>query len=337
MNKKIRTFLQYSFFILLAGVLLWLAFRGIAFEAIKEALRSANYWWILLSVVLGIVSHISRSIRWNMLIKPLGYTPRLINTFFAVMIGYFANLAFPRLGELSKCEILRRYEGVPINKLLGTMIVERAADLLSLIILMGVVIVFEFHFLKETIMTYLVDPVLGTMQSNGKTLLLLGVALLLLFAAGIWLLRKFRHIPLFIRIRELAVGFAEGLKSIGKMENAWAFVFHSIFIWGLYYTMTYVAFFAFAETAHLGLMAGLVVFVFGSIGMVMPLPGGIGSYHSLVRLALSLYAVPAATAAAFATAIHAGQTFGIILFGFLSLILLPVINDKKAAVENESA
>ena len=166
---------------------------------------------------------------------------------------------------------------------------------------------------------------------------LLGLVLILFFAAGIWLLKKFRHIPLLIRIRELAVGFAEGLRSIGKMENAWAFVFHSIFIWGLYYTMTYVAFFAFAETAHLGLMAGLVVFVFGSIGMVMPLPGGIGSYHSLVRLALSLYAVPAATAAAFATAIHAGQTFGIILFGFLSLILLPIINGKKTVGENENA
>lgn len=337
MNKKIRTFLQYAFFLLLAGVLLWLAFRGIAFEAIKEALRSANYRWILLSVILGIVSHISRSIRWNMLIKPLGYTPRLINTFFAVMIGYFANLAFPRLGELSKCEILRRYEGVPINKLLGTMIMERAADLVSLIILIGIVFIFEFHFLKETIRSYLIEPVLGAMKSNSEALLLIGLTIIFLIAAGIWFLRKFRHIPLLIRFRELAVGFVEGLKSIGKMDNAWAFVLHSVFIWSLYYTMTYVAFFAFGETAHLGLMAGLVVFVFGSIGMVMPLPGGIGSYHSLVRLALSLYAVPAATAAAFATAIHAGQTFGIILLGFLSLSLLPILNGKKTAEENENA
>ncbi len=337
MNKKIRTFLQYAFFIALAGLLLWLAFRGIPFNDIKEALANANYWWILLSIILGIISHISRSIRWNMLIKPLGYSPRLINTFFAVMIGYFANLAFPRLGELSKCEILRRYEGVPINKLLGTMIVERAADLLSLIILMIAVILFEFRFLEETINEYLLHPIVNGLSSNRNMLLIVAGILLVLIFGGLWLLKKYRHIPFLIRLRELAVGFIEGLKSIGKMENAWAFIFHSVFIWALYYFMTYIAFFAFAETSHLGLMAGLVVFVFGSIGMVLPLPGGIGSYHSLVRLALSLYAVPAATAAAFATAIHAGQTFGIILLGFLSLILLPVINGKKEKLDNETA
>jgi uncharacterized protein (TIRG00374 family) len=329
LKKKLTSFLQFTAFIAAAGILLWLAFRNQDVDKLRESLNNANYWWILLSLVLGLISHVSRAIRWNMLIKPLGFSPRLINTFFAVMVGYFANLAFPRLGEVTKCGILRKYEDVPINKLLGTMIIERAADLVSLTILLIAVFIFEFALLKSYFLEQIAFPLQRGLSSNITTLIVAIIAGVLIVAGSVMLFKRFRHLPIFIKLRELIIGFVEGLKTIKSLNNFWTFLFHSLFIWLLYYSMTYVAFFAFGETEHLGLMAGLVVFVFGSIGMVMPLPGGLGSYHILVQNTLMLYNIGRAPAIAFATLVHAGQTFGIIILGFLSLLLLPIVNRKK--------
>lgn len=321
-------------FIAAAGILLWLAFRNQDVEKLRESLRNANYWWILLSMILGLISHLSRAIRWNMLIRPLGFNPRLINTFCAVMVGYFANLAFPRLGEITKCGILRKYEDVPINKLLGTMIIERAADLVTLTLLMIAVFIFEFALLKNYFVEHIAKPLEQGVTSNSTTLIVTTIAFLLVITGSILLFRRFRHLPIFIKIRELIIGFVEGLKTIKSLNNFWTFLFHSLFIWALYYTMTYIAFFAFVETEHLGLMTGLVVFVFGSIGMVLPLPGGLGSYHILVQKTLMLYNIGRAPAIAYATLVHAAQTFGIILLGFVSLLLLPVINRKRNAAKS---
>lgn len=315
-------------FLALGGLLLWLAISGQDFSQVLTAMQGAELWWIAASVLLGIVSHVSRAVRWNILIHPLGYRPKLHNTFMAVMIGYFANLAFPRLGEVSKCVALKRYEGVPVNKLLGTMIVERAMDLVALLAVTGLLLLLQFSVLSQFFNDYLLQPLTEKLQASSNSLLLLalgGVAFLIVaVAVGRYLLRRgFGH-----KIKELMAGFVEGLKSVGNMQDKWWFLFHSVLIWVLYYLMTYAALLALGATAHLGLMAGLAVFVFGSFGMVAPVQGGIGAYHYMAKETLKIYGVPEAEALAFAFLIHSAQTLMIIVVGFASVIGLPLLNQQ---------
>lgn len=327
MKKKLLSTLKFVLFLAFGGFLLWLVLRGQDIGQIKVYIKSANFWWIGLSVLLGLLSHISRSIRWNLLIQPLGYSPKLYNTFMAVMVGYFANLAFPRLGEVSKCVALKQYERVPINKLLGTMIVERASDLIMLIAFLVATLVFEFRTLSDFFMENIAGGFADKFSSKSDSLLLYGIILAIMVVGGIIVWRIFRRSNLAYRLRDLMAGFVEGLKSIGKMKNKWHFIFHSLFIWAMYYMMTYTALFAFTDTAHLGLMAAMAIFVFGSLGMVAPVQGGIGAFHFMTVLVLmDVYSIDKSPSTAFAFVVHAAQTFLVIILGFFSLIILPIVN-----------
>lgn len=329
MKKKLLSALKFALFLAIGGFLLWLVLRGQDIDEIRSAIKEANFWWIGLSVLLGVISHLSRSIRWNLLILPLGYSPKLHNTFMAVMIGYFANLAFPRLGEVSKCVILKRYEEVPVNKLLGTMIVERASDLIALLFFLALTLILEFGLLSQFFMDNIVAGFQEKISSSSNTLLIGAGILVLAVIGGIIAWRLFRRSKLAYRLKDLVAGFVEGLKSIGKMKNKWYFIFHSVLIWVLYYLMTYTALFAFTDLAHLGSIAALAVFVFGSLGMVAPVQGGIGAFHFMTIATLALYSIDESTSRAFAFLIHGAQTFMIIILGFFSLILLPIVNRKK--------
>jgi rfaE bifunctional protein nucleotidyltransferase chain/domain len=327
-KQRILSSAKFLFFLALGGVLLWLAISGQDFDQVISSMQDSSLLWIGLSVLLGIISHISRAVRWNILIQPLGYRPRLLNTFMAVMIGYFANLAFPRLGEVSKCVALKRYEGVPVNKLLGTMIVERAVDLVSLLTVTGLLLLLQFSVLRQFFGEYIVQPLQEKVSASSNSLLWLGVAAIVLALVATVIGRQLIRRGVGHKVKELMAGFIEGLKSVGKMQDKWWFLFHSVLIWLLYYLMTYVALLALGATNHLGLLAGLAVFVFGSFGMVAPVQGGIGAYHYMAKETLKIYGVPETDALAFAFLIHSAQTLMIIVLGFASVIGLPLLNKQ---------
>ena len=287
-------------------------------------------WWIGLTLIIGLASHISRAIRWRMLIIPLGYRPKLLNTFMAVMVGYFANLAFPRLGEVTKCGILKQYEGIPINRLLGTMIVERAVDLLCLLLCLVLVVALEFNLLSDFFLDWIFYPLAGKVMDSQMGLVIAGAVFVGLVILFFVLRPRFRHSGFYIKLRDLAYGVLEGARTIGRMKNKGAFIFHSVLIWGLYFLMSYVALFAFTGTESLGATAALAVFVFGSFGMVAPVQGGIGAYHLMASKTLELFQVTQIDALAYAFVMHGGQTFLLIVVGFLSLIILPVLNKPAA-------
>ena len=328
MKTKILTFLKFSLFLAFGGLLLWLAVAGQDIEQVKTSLKEANYSWVALSIVLGLLSHISRAIRWNMLITPLGYQPKLYNTFFAVMIGYFANLAIPRLGEVTKCGVLKKYENIPVNRLLGTMIVERSVDLITLILILVLVVITQFELLNQLFMDLIFQPLSEKVANNFIWMIVIIGSLLLPVVLIFVFIARIRKTAIYMKVTDLLIGMWEGIKSIKQMENKFLFLFHSVLIWGLYFLMAYVCFFAMEATDHLGLMAGLSVLAFGSIGMVAPVQGGIGAYHLMVRETLKLYGIAEAAAVSFAFLIHGAQTFILILFGFISLILLPILNKK---------
>lgn len=286
--------------------------------------RSINYYWILVVLLLFTISNLSRAWRWNMMLRSLGYRPRFINAFLAVVIGYFANLGLPRLGEFVRAATLSRYEKIRIEKVVGTMVIDRAIDVLAILIVTGLAFLLQFN----TLMGFAQQHVsLGQGGNGGQVLLGLAAA----GAVGTWLAWRYRaqllRIGLVRKIASMAQGFAEGIKSVRHIANPGWFILHSVNIWLMYFLMVYVCFFAFAPTAHLSMVVALVVFVFGSWGVVIPSPGGMGTYHFLAQTALGMYGISGEDGFSWANISFFSIQLGCnVTLGLLGLLLLPIIN-----------
>ena len=294
-------------------------------EKVVTDFQNANYWWILLVLVLFTISNVSRAIRWQMLLKPLGRTPKLINCFLSVLIGYFANLGIPRMGEVVRGGTLSQYENMGIEKVMGTIVVDRIVDVISILLMTALALIFAFPFIW---------PFFSEHMNIGQKLTDARGVLVVLAVLGIGSLYAFWHYRAALvktsigqKIVGIVDGFIDGLKTIRSLEKPGWFVFHSINIWVMYYLMTYLCFFAFAPTAHLGPIPGLVVFVFGGWGMVVPSPGGMGTYHFMVQTALSIFGISGEDGFSFANIAFFSIQLGCnVLLGLLALIALPVIN-----------
>ena len=327
MKQNIVKALKIISFFLLGIFIFWLVYKDQDFKRIKSILTNdVNYYWIVISLILGLLSHLSRTIRWNLIIEPLGHKPRLLNTFLAVMVGYLMNLALPRMGEISKCGVLARYEKIPFTKLIGTVVVERLVDVIMLLLLLLLTIFTQFSqvlkFLdnnpevKEKLEKVMYSPVL------------IGAGIL--FVLIVWLARhKIQKSSVMKTVIGYVNQFIEGFRSIGKMKKVGAFIFHTLLIWFLYYAMMFCVFFAFGFTSHLMPLAGLTVFVLGSFGMVAPVQGGIGAWHFMVIQGLALYGVAKDDATVFALVAHGSSTIMLIVFGLLSMLILPFVNERS--------
>lgn len=324
--------MRFTFFMGIGLFFIWLFMRNLSEQQKQEIFNSfklANYWWLLLAFIIGIVSHLARAARWKILLEPLGYKPRGLNVFMAVMIGYLANLALPRLGEVSRCGILTRYEKIPFNKSFGTVITERVIDMLTFVALFFVMIITQ----TGKIRTYMEQKIYLPLQrkfdleligSSYLTFLIIG--LLIAGILAVWLIhRKFRHTAFYQKIYGLMMGFLEGMRSLTRIKKPLLFVVYTLIIWILYLLMAYVVFFSLSETSGLGLDAGLAVLVFGSIG-IMVVQGGIGIYPAIVAETLFLWNVPETKGYAMGWLIWTSQTLMILIAGIFSLILLPVLN-----------
>ncbi|MDD5507358.1 MAG: lysylphosphatidylglycerol synthase transmembrane domain-containing protein [Bacteroidales bacterium] len=333
MKRTLATIGKLVFFLGLGIFFIWLFVRHLTpveKREIWDSLRQANYIWILLSLFLGLFSHISRSIRWKMLMEPMGYHPRFTNVFLAVFIGYFANLALPRLGEVSRCGVLAKYEKIPFQKSFGTVVTERAIDILTFGLLFLLNLALQFGRVSHYISQKIILPVREKMTAfdgGGYLIYILAAGMVLTILLFLYLRRRFNNTRLFRRINEVAQGFLEGLKSLTRIKKPGWFIFHSIMIWVLYYIMTYVVFNCLPETKGLSLSAGFAVFVFATIG-VMIVQGGIGIYPAIVAETLLLYHIPETKGYAMGWLLWTGQTVMLILAGIISLILLPLVNKK---------
>lgn len=302
-------------------------------KSILDSFHSANYLWVIISLIPGIVSHLSRSIRWRMLLQPMGYNPKLKTTFAAVMVGYFANLAFPRLGEVMRCGILNKYEKIPVNKSFGTVITERTVDMLVFFLLFLITLALEFHKLKD----YIYDNFwikfadkFNNINVTGTLFLSILFLLIIIIILFIVLRKKLTSSPLFTRIMVFLMGFVEGLKSLAKVKNPWLFVFHSLFIWLNYYLMVYFIFFCFADTMYLTPDVALSVLIMGSFG-IMLVQGGIGIYPVIVSNTLLIFGVAKTVGYAMGWIAWTSQTLLIIFAGLISLVILPILNKHKNA------
>ncbi len=329
MKSKIISSIRIIVFLAVGLFLFWLVYRDQKIDEIVEALKKANYFWIAVSMVLALLSHLSRAIRWNLLINPLGYKPRLLNTFFSVMVMYLSNTAIPRSGEIARCSILKRYEKVPISQLLGTVVVERVFDFIMLFILFFVVLFTQFGVIVEFVQN---NPGIETKINSllqVKYLIFAGLMLVVLSVLTYFFRKKFKESLLYKKLRELLMSFITGLDTVRKMDKKWEFIGHSVFIWTMYFLMIYITFWSFEFTKHLTVMTGLTIFVMASFGMVAPSPGGIGTWHFMVIETLVIYGVAKTPDAnAFAFAVHGAMTLLLVGAGVISLVMLPIINNR---------
>jgi len=236
MNKKILNILKFLAFFGLSLLIFWYVFKNQEIDSLKAEISKTNFAWIWLSLFLGILSHISRAMRWNILIEPLGYKPKLLNTFSAVMVMYLANYALPRLGEVSRVGVMKKYEKIPFSELFGTVVMERAVDMLLLLICLLIVMVTQTTVLLQFIEN---NPnslsKIMMLIDNKWTIIAIGLLFLAMVFAFVKLQHKIAHIKLYIKIKEFVLKFWSGLKTISQLKRKWEFIFHSIFIYFIYF------------------------------------------------------------------------------------------------------
>ena len=332
MNKKIVSLLQYLFFLGLGIFLVWWSLRKVSdkdWVDIKNALSNANYWLIIPVVVALLASHLSRAIRWKILMEPMGYKPRIGNTYMAVLIGYLANLAVPRLGEVLKCTILARYEKVPADKLIGTIVAERAFDLICLAVVIVVTLFLQFDVIGEyagNVLKELFASKTGEL-SVVKIVLIIGGLALIIFGAW-FILKKFSHISFIQKCNKIIKGIWQGITSVRYVKNKGWFVFHTIFIWAMYLVSVQIGMWAMQETSGYGIRTSMSVLTTGSFAMIIT-PGGIGAYPVFVQETMVLYGLKESIGLAFGWVMWTVQFFQILISGFIALGLLPYLNKKK--------
>lgn len=291
-------------------------------------ISNANYFWVIITMILFLITNIFRALRWKMMLEAIGYQPCVINLFGTIMINYLANLGIPRSGEVIRAGLISQYEDIPVEKALGTIFTDRIFDVIMLALVIGLAILIGgSDFLAYLDQNINLGQKFGALMQNTKAVFIL----FLLSGLIVWFVwsnrTKINNSKIGIKLRNLIKGFSDGVQSVRHVSSIPMFIFYTVGIWVLYYFMMYFAFFTFAPTAHLGPIAGLVVFVFGSLGILIPTPGGMGSYHYLVGEALSMYGVSGVDAFSFANIVFFSiQLFVNILFGIISLIVLPVIN-----------
>lgn len=336
MKKKIFSLTQYIFFLLIGLGLLYLVFRKLDPQAVWEEIRHADYKWLFFSFVLGGLSHIARAIRWNILIKSMGYQTQTSTTFFAVMTGYLANIAFPRLGEVTRCGVLSKKTNVPFNALFGTVISERVFDLFILVLIIFTVVILQLDFLSGFVDKYVVSSFSGYFTAQ-NVFITIGIILLIILVpilAFRYFWEQIKNLTFYRKVSDFVKGFLEGIKTIKRMPNKGAFLFWTGVIWMFYILMTYVAFFALTATSHLNFGDGITVMALGSLGIVAPVPGGIGAYQFIVKAILvEIYAIASEPAASFSIILWATQSVLILALGVLSYYMLLF----RKSVKNEKA
>lgn len=324
--KKIFNYIVKILLPILLGVLiLYMVYDDFDFSRLYSDLKNMDMFWFLLSTFFGIMSHVIRGWRWRLTLSPLGYNPSSSTCVNSIFLAYAANLVVPRVGEVSRCMVLKNYEDVPFAPSLGTLVTERLIDTLMVLLITVVAVALQWPVFSEFMsITRSGD---GGYASWGNWGILLLVAVVILVLA-VFLLKKTN---LWKKIRVFIVKFVEGMLSLTKMKNWWLFVIETFGIWFCYFMQFYLCFFCFQFTEDLSVLAGLLLFVAGSIAVVVPTTNGAGPWHFVVTGIMVLYGVGEADSKAFALIVHGTQTLLVAVLGIYALMAL---NFKKKQHKN---
>ena len=322
---KAVKWIKYVFFLFLGVGLMYLAFKNQSPRALIAQLKDVNYLWVVISMFFGFIAIVSRGLRWVILLQNLNFSVSKLNSIYAVAIGYFTNIAIPRAGEITRCTSLNQTEDVPVDKLFGTIILERAIDFIILISLVLLVLILKFELFLEFLAIIFEGQTLDVSSLISVGLSAMAI-LIILFVLTKKILKKS---AVYIKIKTFVIGMKDGFKSINGLKNKTGFWAHTFIIWLMYLLMTYVCFFSIEATRMLNVADGLYTMVIGGFGMVAPVQGGIGSYHYIVKVGLMILDVSEDSALLFATVVHTAQTLMTLSVGGIS-ILMVFLSKRKA-------
>lgn len=310
-KKILKTILP----LILGGFLVWFSLSKVSIETLLQYFKNANYWWIALGLFFGILSHLSRAYRWKYLLEPMGYKPDFGNSTMAVLVAYLVNYAVPRAGEVSRAAVMTNYENIPFEKGFGTIVAERIADLLMMLLIICITLFVQFEFIAQLLtQNFSIEKI---------------AILLLILAVGFLLFSRYvkkAKSGIGLKIKTFISGLVEGATSIFKMKNKWAFIFHTVFIWAMYVAMFWATIPA-IENLNVPFGAVLIGFIAGGFSIAAT-NGGIGLYPIAVAGAFALFNIPEEPANAFGWIMWTAQTAMIIVFGGLAFLLLPIYNKK---------
>ena len=327
-RKKIfKKVLQVVFPLLLGAFILVWVYRDFNFQRVGEVLTGGmDYGWIAVSLVFGVFANLFRGWRWKLALEPLGEYPRTSHCVYAIFISYASNLVIPRVGEVTRCGVLSKYDGVSFSKSLGTVVSERMIDTLCVGLITGLVLLSQMSvfatFFAET----------GTNVGRYAEVLTSGhFYLIILCALAILVLGFFliRNIALFAKLKGILQNVWQGVVALKDIKHIPLYIIYTVGIWVCYFLEFYLAFYAFGFSAHLGVSAGLVMFVVGTLAVIVPTPNGAGPWHFAVMTMMMLYGVGKEDAGIFALLVHGIQTFLLILLGIYGLSALPFTNKLK--------
>ncbi len=325
MNITKKDAIQTLLSLLLGIVVFLLVYSQLNIDEMADLLKTTHWGFIAIPVVLSLVSCILRALRWNQLIEPIAKKPAVKNTFCAVMYGYFINHLLPRAGEVARCGVLKKYEGISFTELIGTVITERAFDLLIIFLIVFVTIILEYDAFSSILGGITIWQSICNLLVNPLLWIVVSASVIILFV----LRKKIKQTKLMGKIKELGKGVWNGLKSFTQIKNKPLFIIYSLLIFLMYYLMLYFSFWLFDFTAGLDMEAGLTTYVFGALGMVVPVQGGIGTYEFMTIQALKIYGIGATAAGTFAVLSHLIEIVVNCVGGFACSIVLPFINKQK--------
>lgn len=344
-NKKssgktfLKQALRFCIFFGLGIFILWIFQNNLTAEErteINDSLRNARWIMIFWIAVFGLLSNVFRTLRWNLLIEPLGYRPRFINTFCSVLVAYFANLAVPRLGEVLRCTFLYRYEKVPVQKSLGTVVSERVIDMLTFFLLFCASFLLEYKALRDYVL-----GLFNRQEAGGHGILWLILIAVVLVAAIWWIViyckrtqkraendPSFKPNTIILKIGKVIKGFGEGFASLGHIKKPWLFIVYTIGLWGCYLLMMHFAFHSLPDLSGSSIGLAVIALAMGTIGIMLT-PGGIGVYPVIISETLSIFGVTKTLGYTAGWIAWGTQTALVILAGLAALCILPLINRKK--------
>jgi len=337
LRRKIIKAVNFLIFLAIGILLLYFAFKGVDFNSLVDDLKSANYYWVLLSLLFAFIGYVSRAYRWKLLIEPLNYNPPVKNVFYALMLGYLANLAFPRIGEISRCGALTKSDKIPMDSLIGTVIIERAIDMVVLLFLLFVIFIAKLEsfglFIKENVFIPISKKFINTVDFSIYYWLIIIVVVGASVGLFYYFRKRFKRVKIILKIRKIIRGVISGIKTVTKMRSRSAFLFHTVVIWLMYFLMTYVVIFSIPATQGLKPIDALFLLVIGGLGMSAPVQGGIGAFHWIISSGLALYGISKAEGLVFATIQHESQLIFVVILGTFSVFTL-FINSRRKRKNN---
>lgn len=327
MKEKLVNSIKYILFLGFGVGIVWYLFRDLKVEEIWQEAKKMNYSFFIYSAIFALFAHFMRAARWSILIRSVGYQPRIWNVFSSVLIMNLFNVLIPRSGEVVRCGTIYKYEKIPVKNLLGTVVVERLFDLFTLLFLTLVLLVLKFPLMQELYYGSALPNQVNALMANTWIVFLLVIVGLMAILLVIIFRKKLLKLALAQKVIKIIADAKEGLVKMWKTKEKPQFILYTVLLWVMYLGMIFINCFAYPPTANLGLLAGFTLLVTGSFGMVAPTNGGVGAWHAMALLAFSVFGVKGMEAGAIVNVMFIAVTIGVVLQGAIALILTPILNN----------